>query len=248
MKRAGSYKNIFDPAYQLMRGRDSHGTWRTPFDPHAYTEGGDITEGTNWQYTWYVPHDVPGFIRLFGSAAAFTTKLDSLFLAKSEGKFQEPGDIQGMIGEYWHGNEPSHHIVYLYDYAGQPWKTQQRVHEIIKTQYGNKPNSLCGNDDCGQMSAWYIFTALGFYPVAPASGEYAIGSPSVKHAVMKLSNGKTFTVSADNLSAENIYIQSVVLNGKLWKSPFLPHAELVKGGSLRFVMGAKPNTAWGLKN
>jgi predicted alpha-1,2-mannosidase len=248
MKRAASYKNIFDPSYQLMRGKDSHGAWRTPFEPHAYTEGGDITEGTNWQYSWYVPHDVPGLIGLFGSPQAFTVKLDSLFLTKSEGKFQEPGDIQGMIGEYWHGNEPSHHIVYLYDYAGQPWKTQQRVHEIMKTQYGNKPNSLCGNDDCGQMSAWYIFTALGFYPVAPASGEYAIGSPAVKRAALKLSNGKTFTVSADNLTAENIYIQSVVLNGKQWNSPFLPHSALVTGGTLRFVMGPKPNTSWGVKN
>ncbi len=240
MKRAGAYKNLFDPASQLMRGRDSHGAWRTPFDPHLYVEGGDITEGTNWQYTWYVPHDVPGLIGLFGGSGQFTKKLDSLFTHKAEGKFQEPGDIQGNIGEYWHGNEPSHHIIYLYDYAGEPWKTQQRVHEIMKTQYGNMPNSLCGNDDCGQMSAWYIFSAMGFYPVAPASGGYAIGSPCVKRAVMKLSNGKTFTMIADNLSAENIYIQSIVLNGKKWTSSFLPVSAVTKGGTLRFLMGPMP--------
>jgi predicted alpha-1,2-mannosidase len=243
MKRAGSYKNLFDSSYQLMRGRDSHGAWRTPFDPHQYVEGGDITEGTNWQYSWYVPQDVPGLIELFGGRAAFTTKLDSLFVYKAKGNFQEPGDIQGNIGEYWHGNEPSHHIIYLYAYAGQPWKAQKLVHQVITTQYGNKPNSLCGNDDCGQMSAWYIFSAMGFYPVCPASREYVIGSPTVPRASMHFSNGRTFTMTAENLSAENIYLQSVVLNGKKWNSPYLPFDELSKGGTLRFVMGPKPNVA-----
>ncbi|MGE5313125.1 MAG: GH92 family glycosyl hydrolase [Acidobacteriota bacterium] len=245
MKRAGYYRNLFDTSWQLMRGRDSHGAWRTPFDPHQYVDGGDITEGTNWQYTWYVPHDVPGLIGLFGGKKAFTRKLDSLFLHTPKGNFQEPSDIQGVIGEYWHGNEPSHHIVYLYDYAGEPWKTQQRVHEIMKTQYGNRPNSLCGNDDCGQMSAWYIFSALGFYPVAPASGEYAIGSPCVKRARVHLSNGKTFTMTAEKLSPENIYIQSVELNGKPWTAHMLPVAEVLKGGTLTFVMGPAPNVPAG---
>jgi predicted alpha-1,2-mannosidase len=247
MKRSGAYKNLFDPSWQLMRGKDSHGNWRTPFDPHQYVEGGDITEGTSWQYSWYVPQDVPGLISLFGSSHAFTIKLDSLFIAKAKGNFQEPGEVQGFIGEYWHGNEPSHHIVYLYDYAGEPWKTQKWVHEIMKTQYGNKPNSLCGNDDCGQMSAWYIFTAMGFYPVAPASAQYAIGSPCLKQASVRLSNGNTFTMTAENLSAENIYIQSVTVNGKKWTSPFLPVGEVTRGGTLRFVMGPKPNEAWGTR-
>jgi predicted alpha-1,2-mannosidase len=240
MKRAGAYKNLFDSSWQLMRGRDSHGAWRTPFDPHQYIEGGDITEGTNWQYSWYVPHDVPGLIRLFGSSAAFTKKLDSLFIHKGKGNFQEPGDIQGNIGEYWHGNEPSHHIVYLFAMAGESWKTQKWVHEIMNTQYGSKPNSLCGNDDCGQMSAWYLFSALGFYPVCPGSGEYVIGSPAVKRASIALSNGRTFTITADNLSAGNIYVKSVLLNGRKWNSPFLPVADVQKGGTLRFIMGPIP--------
>ncbi|HLP15596.1 MAG TPA: glycoside hydrolase domain-containing protein, partial [Bacteroidota bacterium] len=217
----------------------------TPFDPHQYVEKGDITEGTNWQYSWYVPHDVPGLISLFGSKDAFTKKLDSLFISKGQGNFQEPGDIQGNIGEYWHGNEPSHHIIFLYDYAGQPWKTQQRVHQIMTTQYGNKPNSLCGNDDCGQMSAWYIFNALGFYPVAPASSQYAIGSPALKRAMLKLSNGRTFTITAEKLSPVNIYIQSATINGRKLMSPFLSVSDVLKGGTLKFVMGPAPNEAWG---
>ncbi len=192
MKRAASYKNIFDASFNLMRGKDSQGKWRTPFDPHRYVEGGDITEGTSWQYTWYVPHDVQGLIALFGGAERFRQKLDSLFLVRAE-ESRGVDDIQGRIGEYWHGNEPSHHIIYLYCYAGQPWKTQRLVHSIMKTQYGSKPNSLCGNDDCGQMSAWYIFNAMGFYPVCPGSDCYVIGSPTVKKAVMHLSNGRTFT-------------------------------------------------------
>jgi predicted alpha-1,2-mannosidase len=227
-----------------MRGKNSQGKWRTPFDPHLYVEGGDITEGTSWQYTWYVPHDVLGLIGLFGGRGSFTAKLDSLFIAQAEGS-KGVDDIQGRIGEYWHGNEPSHHIIYLYCYAGEPWKTQRLVHEIMRTQYGNKPNSLCGNDDCGQMSAWYIFNALGFYPVCPGSDGYVIGSPTVTRAVMHLSNGKTFKMTADGLSEENIYIQSARLNGKELKTSYLPYAEMKDGGSIEFVMGPRPNEKWG---
>jgi predicted alpha-1,2-mannosidase len=244
MKRAGAYRNIFDASFDLMRGRDSEGRWRTPFDPHLYVQGGDITEGTSWQYTWYVPHDVQGLIELFGGNERFTEKLDSLFLVTAD-KSQGVDDIQGRIGEYWHGNEPSHHIIFLYSYAGQPWKTQKLVHEIMKTQYGNKPNSLCGNDDCGQMSAWYIFNAMGFYPVCPGSKCYVIGSPTVPKAVMHLSNGRDFTMTANNLSDENIYIQWVLLNGSMWDKPYLPFDELRKGGSLVFWMGPQPNKEWG---
>jgi predicted alpha-1,2-mannosidase len=244
MKRAASYRNLFDKTFNLMRGRDSNGAWRTPFDTHRYVEGGDITEGTSWQYTWYVPHDVPGLIDLFGGAGRFTAKLDSLFLVRAD-ESRGVDDIQGRMGEYWHGNEPSHHIIYLYCYAGEPWKTQRLVHEIMRTQYGNKPNSLCGNDDCGQMSAWYIFSAMGFYPVCPGSGHYAIGSPTVKRAVMHLSNGRTFTMVADKLSDRNIYIQSARLNGTIWNEPFLPFDELKNGGTIEFVMGPQPNKAWG---
>jgi predicted alpha-1,2-mannosidase len=245
MKRAASYRNIFDGSFALMRGKDSQGRWRTPFEPHRYVQGGDITEGTSWQYTWYVPHDVQGLIALFGGKERFAEKLDSLFLVSAD-KSQGVDDIQGRIGEYWHGNEPSHHIIFLYCYAGQPWKTQKLVHEIMKTQYGNKPNSLCGNDDCGQMSAWYIFNAMGFYPVCPGSRCYVIGSPTVQKAVMHLSNGKQFTMIAENLSDQNVYVQSVRLNGKRWDTPYLPHDELKNGGTIVFTMGSQPNKEWGL--
>jgi len=245
MKRAAGYKNIFDASFNLMRGKDSQGKWRTPFDPHRYVEGGDITEGTSWQYTWYVPHDVQGLIALFGGAERFTQKLDSLFLVRAE-ESRGVDDIQGRIGEYWHGNEPSHHIIYLYCYAGEPWKTQRLVHMIMKTQYGSKPNSLCGNDDCGQMSAWYIFNAMGFYPVCPGSDCYVIGSPTVKKAVMHLSNGKAFTMIAENLSSRDIYIQSARLNGKSWDRPYLPYDELKNGGTIVFTMGSRPNEKWGI--
>ena len=245
MKRSESFRNIFDPSFGLMRGKDSQGRWRTPFDPHRYVEGGDITEGTSWQYTWYVPHDVQGLIALFGGPERFAAKLDSLFVVRAE-ESRGVDDILGRIGEYWHGNEPSHHIIFLYCYAGQPWKTQRLVHEIMRTQYGNKPNSLCGNDDCGQMSAWYIFNAMGFYPVCPGSSCYVIGSPTLPRAVMHLSSGKTFTMIAENLSDRNVYIQAVRLNGKSWMRPYLPYDELRNGGSIVFTMGPEPNTAWGL--
>ncbi len=246
MKRAESYKNLFDPTYGLMRGKDSHGHWHTPFHPHQYVEGGDFTEGTSWQYSWFVPQDVPGLIKLMGGKKRFTEKLDSLFTMRP-GTVQNGDtlDITGLIGEYAHGNEPSHHIAFLYCYAGQPWKTQMRIHQIVKLMYGDKPNSLKGNDDCGQMSAWYIFNTMGFYPVCPGSSYYVIGSPLVKKAVMHLSDGKDFTMIAENQSPKNIYIQSVVLNGKKWNSPFLPFDQLKNGGKIVFRMGRKPNKRWG---
>lgn len=246
MKRARFYRNIYDPQTGFMRGRDSQGNWRTPFDPQGFVQGGDFTEGTSWQYSWYVPHDVPGLIKLMGGREAFLEKLDRLFVLNSpENGDSEVDDIYGRIGEYWHGNEPSHHIVYLYCYAGQPWKAQKLLHTIVKTQYGNQPDSLTGNDDCGQMSAWYIFTCMGFYPVAPAADFYVIGAPQLQNMTMHLSNGKSFTMTADNLSDENIYIQSVRLNGKDWVSPFLPFSELKNGGTLMFEMGPQPNKQWG---
>jgi len=247
MKRAGYYKNIYDPETGFMRGRDSQGNWRTPFDPQGFVQGGDFTEGTSWQYSWYVPHDVPGLIELFGGKEAFCKKLDKLFVLNSpENGDSEVDDIFGRIGEYWHGNEPSHHIVYLYCYAGQPWKAQSLLRTIVKTQYGNQPQSLTGNDDCGQMSAWYLFTCMGFYPVAPASDFYVIGAPQLPTMTMHLSSGKDFTMVANNLSDANVYVQSVQLNGKDWNSPFLPYSELKKGGRIVFEMGPKPNKSWGI--
>ena len=247
MKRAGYYKNIYDEGTGFMRGRDSEGNWRQPFDPQGFVQGGDFTEGTSWQYSWYVPHDVPGLIKLMGGKKAFCNKLDQLFTLNSpENGDSEVDDIYGRIGEYWHGNEPSHHVVYLYCYAGQPWKAQKLLHTIVKTQYGNQPHSLTGNDDCGQMSAWYIFTCMGFYPVAPASDYYVIGAPQMKQITMRLSNGNKLTMTAENLSEQNIYVQAVRLNGKNWNSPFLPYNELKNGGTLEFVMVAKPNKKWGV--
>jgi len=246
-KRAASYKNLFDPSVGLMRGKDSQGKWHTPFNPHFYDETAgvnDFTEGTSWQYSWYVPHDVPGLMALMGGREAFAKKLDDLFTFKEADKSKGVSDIQGRIGEYWHGNEPSHHVIYLYSYAGQPWKAAERLHEIVTTQYGNKPNSLSGNDDCGQMSAWYMFTCLGFYPVCPGSDYYAIGAPQLRKAKLNLSNGKKFTTIANNLSAENIYVQSVEVNGKRLDNPFLSFGEVKNGGTLIFNMGPRPSQ-WG---
>lgn len=244
MKRAKSYKNLFDPTLGLMRGKDSRGNWRTPFSTHEYVEGGDFTEGTSWQYSWYVPQDIGGLIELHGGKKPFLQKLDSLFTF-NDNTSSNVDDIQGRLGEYWHGNEPSHHIIFLYDFAGEPWKTQELVHKIIRTQYGNKPNSLSGNDDCGQMSAWYLFNAMGFYPVCPGTNYYAIGSPVIPEAYIKLDNGGIFTMKANNLSEKNIYIQEVTLNGKKWNKPYFFYSDLKNGGVLLFTMGPKPNKKWG---
>ena len=250
MKRAASYKNLYDPDLGWMRPKDSHANWRTPFDPHAFGGGTnleDVTEATSSQYSWFVPQDVPGLIALMGGNEKFVEKLDSLFDAKPSKVFTDDmsaNDLRGCIGEYWHGNEPSHHVIYLYNYAGQPWKAAQRMHQVVTTQYGNQPDSLCGNDDCGQMSSWYLFTCLGFYPVCPASDYYVIGAPQVPKAVVHLSNGKKLTMTAENISDQNIYVQSVRVNGKNWDSPFLPYRELKNGGKLEFTMGPQPSE-WG---
>ena len=249
MKRALSYKNLFDPSSKPMRGKDSKGNWRTPFYPHKYIaemNKRDITEGTNWQYTWYVPHDVQGLANLMGGKKEFERMPDKLFSHRSGEEISEGSeDIPGRIGEYWHGNEPAHHIIYLYDYIGKPWKTQKLVREVMNKFYGNRPDSLSGNDDCGQMSAWYVFNALGFYPVAPSSGYYVIGTPCVKEAEVSLGNGKKFIMKAKNFSSENIYIQSVILNGKKWDKTYIPYEEVHNGGKLIFVLGKKPNKRWG---
>ena len=250
LARSESYTNIYDPSLGWMRPKDSHGRWRTPFDAHLFGGGpnlDDVTEGTSSQYSWFVPQDVPGLMQLMGGREQFVAKLDSLFDAKQSAKFRSElsaNDLRGCIGEYWHGNEPAHHIIYLYCYAGQPWKAAKLLHQVVATQYGSGPGSLCGNDDCGQMSAWYMFTCLGFYPVCPASDYYVIGAPQIPRAVLHLSNGKQFTMLAENLSDQNIYVQSVKLNGKHWDSPFLPYKELKRGGKIIFTMGPQPSQ-WG---
>ena len=191
MKRANYYKNLFDPESRLMRGKDTKGSWREPFDKfalsHAGTAGGDYTEGNAWQYTWHVLHDIDGLIDLMGGKEAFTTKLDSLFFLQSDVKSTGfVGDVTGLIGQYAHGNEPSHHVVYMYTLAGEQWRTAELVREIFDKFYLPKPDGLCGNDDCGQMSAWYMFSALGFYPVDPVSGNYVLGAPQIPQATICL--------------------------------------------------------------
>lgn len=247
MKRAVNYKNVYDPSIGWMRPRDSIGNWRAPFNPHGFGGGTnllDVTEGTSSQYSWFVPQDVPGLIALMGGKAKFIEKLDSLFTSTEATRELSPDDQRGCIGEYWHGNEPSHHVVYLYCYASQPWKAAQRLHQIVSTQYGSRPDSLCGNDDCGQMSAWYLFTCMGFYPVCPASDYYVIGAPQIPQAVMHLSNGRAITMTANNISDSNIFVQAVRVNGKNWDSPFLPYRELKNGGAIEFTMGPQPSK-WG---
>ena len=238
--------NLFDPSIDWMRPKDSHGNWRTPFNAHTYGDGtnNDITEATSSQYSWYMPQDVPGLISLMGGQNQFIARLDALFTDTAATKELSPNDQRGCIGEYWHGNEPSHHVIYLYCYAGQPWKAAERLHQVVTTQYGSQPGSLCGNDDCGQMSAWYVFTCLGFYPVCPASDYYVIGAPQIPKAVMHLSNGKEFTMTAQNLSDKNIYVQSILVNGRDWPSPFLSYRELKNGGTIKFTMGPQPSR-WG---
>ena len=245
-KRAESYKNIFDNGTKFMRAKNTDGSWKTPFDPLSTVNQGYI-EGNAWNYSLYVPQDVKGFINLLGGNQRLVTWLDSLFTMQLPDKyFEESEDITkvGMIGNYVHGNEPSHHVPYMYCYAGMPWKTQERIHQIVNTMYKPAPNGLCGNDDCGQMSAWYIFSTMGFYPVTPGSNQYVIGSPCVKEAVINLENGKTFKMIAGNLSDKNIYIKQAFLNGKSIDRCYITHDEIINGGELKFVMSAEPNKKW----
>lgn len=236
-RRADFYKNLFDSSTQFMRPKKSDGTWKSPFNPsqigHAESVGGDYTEGNAWQYTWHVQHDVPGLIALFGGEEPFLNKLDSLFTVKLE---TTQADVTGLIGQYAHGNEPSHHVTYLYALAGRPERTQELIREIFDTQYKNKPDGLCGNDDCGQMSAWYMFSAMGFYPVDPVSGDYVFGAPQLPKIVLHLADGKTFTVIAENLSKEHKYVDSIMLNGEPYTKNTISHEDILKGGTLVYKM------------
>ena len=243
MIRAQNYKNIFDRITGFMRAK-SNETWFTPFDPAEVNF--NYTEANAWQYNFYVPQDLSGLMKLMGGRENFALKLDDLFTADSKTTGRNQADITGLIGQYAHGNEPSHHIAYLYDYAGTPWKTQSLVHRICTDFYKNSADGLIGNEDCGQMSAWYVFSALGFYPVTPGSGIYAIGTPVFPKATINLENGKLFIIRASNLSDNNFYIQSASLNGKPYTKCYLSHADILKGGELLFNMGPEPNKAWGV--
>jgi predicted alpha-1,2-mannosidase len=249
-ERARSYRRIFDSSTGFMRARNADGSWKSPFDPLS-TVGQGFIEGNAWNYSLYVPHDVRGLVGLVGGKEKFVAWLDTLFaMPMPEKYFGESEDITraGMIGSYVHGNEPSHHVPYLYAYAGRPWKTQKRVHEIVDSMYRNSPDGLCGNDDCGQMSAWYLFSCLGFYPVCPGSLEYVIGSPCVEEGSLDVGGGRKFVVKADNLSRENVYVRALTLNGKPLDRCFITHEDIVRGGELRFLMSAVPNTAWGVSD
>jgi predicted alpha-1,2-mannosidase len=246
-RRSTNWLNAFDSTTGFMRGRNLEGNWVTPFDPKSFNFA-DYTEANAWQYTFFVPQNIPGLIKAMGGDDKFVAKLDELF-DTSEKLPSVPWLLDGVIGMYWHGNEPCHNFAYLYNYAGQAWKTQSRVRQIATSFYRTGPGGMCGNDDCGQMSAWYVFTALGFYPVDPASGVYVIGSPLVDKAVIKLDRkfcrGSSFTVIAKNNSARNPYIQSATLNGRALNHSWITHQEMSDGGVLILNMGSSPNIAWG---
>lgn len=246
LNRSLSYQNLIDPQTKYMRGKDSNGKWRTPFAPIAYqgpgsvNGWGDITEGFTMQYTWSVPHDVQGYINEVGEKW-FQSKLDELFTVELPDDIPGAHDIQGRIGGYWHGNEPCHHVIYLYNYIKQPWKCQKWIREVASRFYGNEPSSLSGNDDCGQMSAWYMFNCLGIYPVAPSSNIYNIGSPCVKGLKVQMSNGKTIEMTTDNWSTSNIYVKELYINGKKYNKSYLRYGDVQNGVRIHFVMSAKPN-------
>ena len=228
--RALNYRNIIDPSTGYANGRHADGRFLTGSNPFGFTKF--ITEGAPCHYTWYVPHHQRGLMEAMGGREAYAAKLDSMF----------------TYGRYWHGNEPCHQVAWLFNYAGQPWKTQQAVRHILDTEYLPVPGGLSGNDDAGQMSAWYVFGALGFYPVCPATPYYAIGSPVFPRAEIAVGNGRTFTIEAEGTSPENIYIQSATLNGKPYNKSYISHSDITGGGVLRFVMGPRPNPAWGTEN
>jgi len=248
-KRAQSYRNVFDPATGFFRGKQADGAWRGPFDPKDVSFD-DYTEANGWQYTFAVPHDVPGMMALYGGPQAFVNKLDGLFNEDSAvGHYLI--DVSGLLGQYAHGNEPCHHVAYLYALAGAQYKTARWVRDIMLTQYANAPDGICGNDDCGQISAWYVWSAIGLYPVNPASGIYVIGSPLVDKATIHLDPqhypGGQFTILAHNVSRQNGYIKSAMLNGQPLDRPWITHEEMARGGTLEFEMDIQPNKAWGTK-
>ena len=244
-RRAGFWRNTFDPATGFVRARKADGAFREPFDPVAINYGSDYTEGNAWQYSWFAPQDLGGLVGAMGGDAATVAKLDAMFDYDNTGlDYSHAEDIAGLIGQYIHGNEPSHHTAYMYVYAGQPWRTQERLKQIVETQYRTTPDGLAGNDDLGQMSAWLMFTALGFYPVTPGSNEYVIGRPFVDRATLNLPNGRKFTVAAEGLSDAHPYVGSVTLNGRPLGRSVVTHEQILAGGELTFVMSAEPNRAW----
>ncbi len=238
IQRAQYWKNVYDEQTRFMRAKMGS-SWFAPFYPDEVNF--NYTEANAWQYNFFVPQDVYTMIEVMGGDELFSEFLDQLFSVSSETTGRKQADITGLIGQYAHGNEPSHHMAYLYNYAGKPWKTQKQIREIMQTMYFNAPDGLSGNEDCGQMSSWYVMSALGFYSVSPGSVDYILGTPHFKEVILRLENGKTFTIKAPNNSKENMYIQSVKLNGKNYKKSYISHHDIINGGELIFEMGAKPN-------
>lgn len=246
MRRGHGYEQYFDRTLNYIRPKMDDGTWRTPYDPFKSVHSvGDFTEGTGWQYTFFVPQHPEGLIGLMGGDEAFITKLDSLFTVEGDMGAEASSDISGLIGQYAHGNEPSHHVAYLYPYAGEQWKTAEKVRYIDREFYTDLPDGIIGNEDCGQMSAWYIMSAMGFYQVNPSNGVFVFGSPLFPRLTVELENGRTFTVTAEGNSDTNIYIQSATLNGKPYDKSYITYDDIMAGGELRFVMGATPNKEFG---
>ena len=246
LKRGKYYTQYFDKDINFIRPKMNDGSWRTPYDPiQSIHSVGDFCEGNGWHYTFFVPQHPEGLIELMGGDAPFISKLDSLFLVEGELGENASPDISGLIGMYAHGNEPSHHVTYLYPYAGEQWKTAEKVRYIQDVFYTDQPEGIIGNEDCGQMSAWHIMSALGFYQVNPSNGVFVFGSPLFDKASVHLPEGKTFEVVAQNNSKENVYIQSVLLNGKPYNNSYILYDDIVKGGNLTFVMGSTPNKEFG---
>ncbi|WP_203256921.1 GH92 family glycosyl hydrolase [Hyunsoonleella ulvae] len=252
LERSKAYTYLFDKDTGFMRGKSKDGkSWNMPFDPkHSnHREHTDYTEGNAWQHSWFVPHAVEDFIKMHGNNDMFSTRLEQLFTESSDITGDNVSvDISGLIGQYAHGNEPSHHIAYMFNKANKPWRTQYWVNHILNTQYNTTPNGLSGNEDCGQMSAWYVFSAMGFYPMNPASGNYEIGSPIFEKTTIKSKDNKVFIIEAENVSNKNIYIQSATLNDKDFNSTIISHKQILNGGTLKFKMGPEPNKSWGVKN
>ncbi len=237
-ERADNWKNLYDPESSFFRPKDEKGKFISPFSPKEYTK--EFCESNAWQYFWFVPHDIDGLEQAVGKEE-FAVKLDSMFTYYPEANDKLPIFSTGMIGQYAHGNEPSHHVAFLYNNIGKPWKTQEMVRKIIETQYSTKPDGYCGNEDCGQMSAWLVLSSMGIYPINPAKGVYSITSPFVEAATINLEGGKQFVISTENQSKENCYIQSITLNGKPYDKLTITHEDIVQGGELHFVLGNKPN-------
>ncbi|MCK5776069.1 MAG: glycoside hydrolase family 92 protein, partial [Bacteroidales bacterium] len=269
MQRADNYKNVWDSKTQFMRPKKANGDWLMLIGDreqgvietesgHSYYQYFDplligrrpnrhYTESNAWQYIWSVQHNPLGLIDLFGSKDSFINKLDSLFVMSTKVSSPKYVGVVGTIGQYVQGNQPSHHVAYFYNYAGQPWKTQEKTHQILNTLYQNGPGGLCGNEDMGSLSSWYVLSAMGIYPFAPGSGYYTISSPLFDEVKLELRKGKSFTIKAENNLAENKYIQSATLNGKTFSRTYISHKEITDGGVLIFKMGKSPNKEWGLE-